>query len=352
MAKLRHEKQEGYITFQPTYFTPFVKTYVQDGTDYSNRIKWKLKEKTRRHNISREEKKHNGLLSQVAKTKLRNALFLLKLISKPKTVFSKLKKQHFKFKMNFITLDVPYPQLHSDSYYTKHLLDNFLQWAKRYKNMNSYVWKAEIQKNGSLHFHITSNVFIHWKSIANKWDELLSKHGHYNNGTKIPTPEDSASTSVKSVINENELVGYLVKYICKKAAESNYCERYCSIEENEISRQNHNYSNNENKINAHLRREVTCRIWSASYNLINKKIIIKTENNEDYLPYEESIFRHVESKTTTPHFTVYYHKQEAWRYRGFKIYNQYKAMIQKVMQGESKIKKYDLDAIEAKILSR
>ena len=82
--------------------------------------------------------------------------------------------------------------------------------------MKSYIWKAERQDNNNIHFHITSNQFIHYRTIQDRWNSTLSvttllndfqkKHGHYN----------PHSTEIKAVRKIDEIEKYLQKYYLKK----------------------------------------------------------------------------------------------------------------------------------------
>jgi len=312
---------EKWVTFRPDYFTPWSKKYTLQKLEYSNGYKKVLVKQSKRQldpyikqakEDARqiENKNTSGNLSRNAKSKLRNALYLLKIISKPKTVYAKSTGKYFKFKLNFITLTIPYPAIHDDATYCAQALHPFLLYLKKNKGLNSYVWKAETQKNGMLHFHITTNIFIHWKSIANKWDKILSKLGHYDNGVNIPSPEQSASTQIKAVIREGEIVNYLADYIMKKQTD---------------------------------RRAVSCRIWSASNNLVNKKITMMAEGQEWYENSREAMFREVDKVSDGKWFQVYWHNQRAWKYRSHGLTGAYRDMILEVMKNESKIKKYVIE---------
>ena len=57
--------------------------------------------------------------------------------------------------MKFITLTLSDVQAHTDDSIKEHMLQPFLYWLQRYYNC-SYVWKAETQINGNIHFHITN----------------------------------------------------------------------------------------------------------------------------------------------------------------------------------------------------
>lgn len=57
------------------------------------------------------------------------------------------------------------------------LLAPFLDWMRKTKKVSTYIWKAERQYNGQIHYHITTPSFIHYKEIRKKWNELQDAAG-------------------------------------------------------------------------------------------------------------------------------------------------------------------------------
>src|SRR5690554_5071199 len=60
----------------------------------------------------------------------------------------------------FITLTLSSKQVHDDNFIKRNLLNNFIIYMGRKFDMKNYLWKAEKQKNGSIHFHIVTDVYI------------------------------------------------------------------------------------------------------------------------------------------------------------------------------------------------
>ena len=92
----------------------------------------------------------------------------------------------------------------------KRLLDIFLKRMRRYFGFNvEYVWVAELQKRGAIHFHILLSEYLpkEWLNIA--WNEIA------NNWTKSAYGEtQKLLPNVKGVL----LAGsYITKYISKEA---------------------------------------------------------------------------------------------------------------------------------------
>ena len=125
--------------------------------------------------IVNEKTNTKGELSLISKRKIRNAVNNLVLISEPQTRVSD-KGHNYTFKINFITLTLPSAQIHTD-YELKALVNDWLKgWSR--KGLKSYVWKAEKQKNGNIHFHITTNHYIHHTDIRNSWNVVLRRLGY------------------------------------------------------------------------------------------------------------------------------------------------------------------------------
>jgi hypothetical protein len=94
-------------------------------------------------------------------------------------------------------------------------LNHFLTVLREKYNVSKYLWKAEAQRNGNIHFHIVIDRFIHWKVLQYVWNRVLSKttliddfekkHGHRN----PPTIEVHSVKKVQSIRK------YLTEYLAK-----------------------------------------------------------------------------------------------------------------------------------------
>lgn len=162
--------------------------------------------------------KVKGDLSKKSRLLMTKALSWMYLFSKKKWAVFKDettgKTKQFQFRINFITLTLSDAQVHSDDWIKIHMLEPFLKWMKR-KSATHYVWKAEAQDNGNIHFHITTEVFIHYAKIRDKWNSIQYKAGYLNNRMKRGLDDSPNSTDVHSVKNEKGFVAYMVKYMTK-----------------------------------------------------------------------------------------------------------------------------------------
>lgn len=191
---------------------------------------------TRYHGKRPESNVAHGNISDKAYGRIMNAAGWLLFFSDEKTVYSKKKRSHFKFRLSFITLTLPVAQKHDDTYIVVHMLQPFLKWMARKHNAVNYIWKAEIQpkryykdKERCIHFHITTNKFIHYKSIRNKWARLCVAHGY------LKEANEYVRTEIKSVIHDKEIGYYMAEYITKNPDDDDL--------------------------------KVTCKVWGCNHNL-------------------------------------------------------------------------------------
>lgn len=197
--------------------------YVVSRSEYNSiRSYNSVKQIANRENL--KENKHNGKLSEKAKSRLRNAVNWLVVSAKYKRVWSKADNKAFWFKVNFITLTIPrQPEKEPLETLVKQLLHNFLVYSQKYFYLKNYVWKMEQHKDGRLHIHITSDTFIHWRKLRSVWngglrrngllDDYHAKHGHY----------DANSTDVHAVWKVNNIAAYITKYMAK---DPELCSKY------------------------------------------------------------------------------------------------------------------------------
>lgn len=129
--------------------------------------------------------------------------------SKEKTVFSLKYQSSFKFKVNFITLTLPEQQKESDKDLHNNVFKMFIRaWKAKEPNL-LYVYRAETQANGNLHYHLLTNSFLHHRDLRNIWNKYLYKAGY----TKHDNPN---STDVHSLKNAKDPAAYISKYMTKK----------------------------------------------------------------------------------------------------------------------------------------
>lgn len=78
----------------------------------------------------------------------------------------------------FITLTLPSEQIHEDCEITKTVLGTFLDKSRKLGLLRNYVWRAEKQKNGNIHYHILTDTFANYSLFRRIWFLALRKLGY------------------------------------------------------------------------------------------------------------------------------------------------------------------------------
>jgi hypothetical protein len=163
--------------------------------------------------------KVDGELSAKANKRIKTAVDWLLHLSPVKKLYIEKARKEVDFRINFITLTLPAPQVRAyilpcgkrfesydlkkffpaanlnfgkleyypqvlssgqivagdDLFIKSYLLNQFLIEIKSKYNCRDYVWKAETQDNGSIHFHISLNRYIFHSDLRNLWNRILQK---------------------------------------------------------------------------------------------------------------------------------------------------------------------------------
>ncbi|MFA5386711.1 MAG: hypothetical protein WC297_03540 [Candidatus Paceibacterota bacterium] len=129
------------------------------------------------HLLASDRKAH-GSVSPIARRKLARAVDYLLLLTSEKNVYSRQTGRQFAMKVAFVTLTLPSTQIHSDNEIKSSCLNQFLIELKKRFKVNRYVWRAEKQKNGNIHFHIVIDRFIPYQSLRDIWNRICEKLGY------------------------------------------------------------------------------------------------------------------------------------------------------------------------------
>jgi len=208
---------------------------------------WKLKELS--STFLKSSRQGNGVLSTQAKKRLKLAIEYFLHLNKPVNGKSGNSGQHYDKKITFITLTLQSKQIHTDNEIKKECLNQFLIELSRYHKVTQYVWRAEYQKNGNIHFHILANNYVVWTDVRNRWNRILNKLGYvdrygdeqrefHKDGFKLRTEllnkwpadkqkkayergirlnwRDPNSTDIHSIYGITNIKAYLTKYLTKQ----------------------------------------------------------------------------------------------------------------------------------------
>lgn len=166
----------------------------------------------------------NDVQSAKSLCRLKNAVNWMLLFADKKTVKAKRDKEkahsktnsyNWSFRLAFHTLTFP-DQFHDDKFIKEHMLQPYLYWLQRYWNC-SYVWKAETQINGHIHFHVTVDQYVPKLKMIRKWNQILRVYGYLTESESTNTTGRAQSTTqVKAVLNETKCAKDIANYVAKK----------------------------------------------------------------------------------------------------------------------------------------
>lgn len=168
-------------------------------------------------------------LSEQSQRKIRHAVEWLIEQSQQKRVFDKDSGKNFWFKVNFITVTIPSPEVsfdtqeERDKYWSVRdisaceMWSAYLTYLRNCLNLRNYVWKKETTAKGEIHFHLTSDTFLHYKQLRQSWNKYLTRWGFSDEFYKKHGHRDCNSTDVHSVLKVNNITGYIIKYMAKES---------------------------------------------------------------------------------------------------------------------------------------
>ena len=157
---------------------------------------------------------HNTLSPQAKRKMTKSVKYMLYTASEKKAYNNKT-KSNFTFKVNMITVTLSSKQVHSDQEIKSKLLNQLLVELKSRYHLKNYIWKSECQRNGNIHFHILSDIFIPWNELQNLWNRIQNKLNYVDNASYSAGVKNPNSTDVHSLRKINNIVAYCTKYMLK-----------------------------------------------------------------------------------------------------------------------------------------
>jgi hypothetical protein len=234
--------------------------------------------------------KHSGFLSKKSVSRLRAAIKYLFWLSGVFTIKNDKIISHAYKRVSMLTLTLSSPQVHNDNYIKSKMLNQFFIELRKFNSNLIYLWRAERQKNGNLHFHVLINIYLPLNLLLSTWNRIQAKEGYlqpytekhkylsfidycllypprkfsdYNARRKAYINQKSTgwanpnSLDIQSLKNVKNSYSYCSKYVSK-------CE-YTEIQEkysnNEISEKEYKDFVSANAIQGH--------IWYASESILN-----------------------------------------------------------------------------------
>lgn len=193
--------------------------------------------------------KNNLIMSKTTRRKIFDRVNTLYTLSPSRRIEMQNGKTLYNFRASFITLTLPSKQMHADVEIKSKCLNQFLVELRKHYKLENYIWKAELQKNENIHFHLVCDRYLDYQALRRRWNRCLEKLGyvsayqdkmskltfaeyckirHADTNEKI---QDAAkafaagqrskwcnpnSVDVRSVKNKRDLASYIAKYIAKE----------------------------------------------------------------------------------------------------------------------------------------
>lgn len=162
-----------------------------------------------------QKKQYSGSLTAGTKKRLAKAIDLMVQSIKPQRIYSPVAMREITHRLSFITLTVSSQKNITAKEAYRKAFKHFIQWLRRTQKVTTYVWKAETQKRGQIHYHITTPSYIHYQEIKDKWNNLQRHAGWLEDYHKAKGHYNPNSTDIHEVRKVKDLSSYMIKEFCK-----------------------------------------------------------------------------------------------------------------------------------------
>ena len=157
-----------------------------------------------------------GEISKDGQKHLRKAIETLFVITPRRKVFNRVLNKYTNFHLSSLTLTLSSIQgKWLDNDIVKFCLAPFLLDCKRKLGLKNYVWKAERQQNGNIHFHVISDMFADIDIIRKFWNDKQDTLGFIDQFYAKYNHRQPPSIEITYVRNSDTLGKYVSKYISK-----------------------------------------------------------------------------------------------------------------------------------------
>lgn len=164
----------------------------------------------------KEMKTYSGTMTVHTRKRISRAIDMLLQLSPEMKKYNPVTNKVIKHRLSFITLTVHSPKkmlTANEAYNT--LLAPFLRYFRDKEIMTTYIWKAELQKRGQIHYHITTPSIIAHDQIRKYWNKLQEKAGYLDDYFKQHNHYNPNSTDIHKVGHIKDFAKYLAKEFCK-----------------------------------------------------------------------------------------------------------------------------------------
>lgn len=175
---------------------------------------WDTPGNWKRHEVSKEDT-YTGQVSEGMQKRVRKGIDLMLQRNDWKRVYNPIRDTWQDFRINFVTLTMSsWKKKHEEEGYEA-LLKPMLRTFREKYGVKDYLWKAERQQSGRLHYHLATTEFIHAHQMEQRWNQLQWRAGHLDDYAKKYNSYRPPSTQVHSVENLKSTAAYLTEYLAK-----------------------------------------------------------------------------------------------------------------------------------------
>lgn len=205
-------------------------------------------------------------------------------------------KNYLKRQFTFVTLTLPAEQMHSDKDLNKLALNPLIIKLQRKHGLKNYLWRAERQENGNLHYHLIADCYIHHTALRAAWNGILDGLGYidkyrqnqqlfhakgftlridkvakwppekqlkaYNEGTATNWSNPN-STDIHSLKKVKNTAAYIMKYVSKSDLVDTLQKLKSQLESNIITPEDYNQQT-EPLLKQIEDSKINSRVWGCS----------------------------------------------------------------------------------------
>lgn len=159
-----------------------------------------------------------GQLSKNSRKKILHAAAWLMILARKKAYKTKSGKI-INYRVSMITLTLPAAQKHPDKIIVSKILSPWLTNMRNNYDLRNYIWRAEKQRNGNIHFHILTDTALDYFTVLKTWNKRLW-FGDYIMDFRRNNPGKNYPSGVDVVrfTSKNSAYDYVGKYVSKSGS--------------------------------------------------------------------------------------------------------------------------------------
>jgi hypothetical protein len=215
-------------------------------------------------------KTYTGEVTQHAQKRIKEVVDIFLQRTPKRRIFNPVSKTNHDFRLSFLTLTISRHERVSGKE-GHEALKVFLQHFRRppskkavSEQLKSYLWKAELQERNQLHYHLTSDAFLHFGEVQRVWNGIQDRRGWLCDYRRNFGKSNPNSTDVHNVYKVKDLGAYLSKYLSKEEFfDASHLGFECPL----------------------IRRNIGAKTWDCSNNLKIKRFsdVVDEETNSKVL---------------------------------------------------------------------